>query len=452
MFSIFEKASNAPGTPADIQWTTHGTSFIVGEAFHPQPGSKDQTLIKVNGKHKWPKNADDWVWWAPGVPAHMKEVADSGYTIVVITNQNGLDGNKKKQDEMRLKFEKICGRLGIPMWILISMQKDHYRKPMTGLWHWLEDRFNADDVEIDRAKSYYIGDAAGRHADWKAGAVKDFNNTDRKFAASLDLEFRTPEDFFLNQHCPNDKWSYGPFDPKAWPKNAPLFSPTSSPLLPSPVTCEVIVFCGYPASGKTSFAQKYILPSGQYDYVNQDTLKSKDKCLKATEQSLQNKRAVVVDNTNADIATRASYIALAKKHGVPVRCFLFLADKNLATHNNYFRAFHRPLVEAAEKVKTKAPKIREETNTTTTSTVTTTTTSDGPDKESLSTSTSASAETVTVSKVRDEPVRERLSEMVFASFANKYQEPQLQEGFTEIKRINFVPDEDIRATWERWYF
>jgi DNA 3'-phosphatase len=72
------------------------------------------------------------------------------YTIVVITNQNGLDGNPDKQTEMRTKFEKICAQLRLPMWILISMQKDHNRKPMTGLWHWLEARFLEDDVEIGK--------------------------------------------------------------------------------------------------------------------------------------------------------------------------------------------------------------------------------------------------------------------------------------------------------------
>ncbi|KAF9190919.1 hypothetical protein BGZ51_008068 [Haplosporangium sp. Z 767] len=454
MFSIFEKKSDKPSAPAEIVWTANGTSFLVGEAFKPKTGSKvaafdlDQTLISVNGKHKWPKNADDWVWWAPKVPARLKEIADEGYTIVVITNQNGLDGNAKKQAEMRLKFEKICSQLQLPMWILISMQKDHYRKPMTGLWHWLEATFLKDDIQIDRSASYYVGDAAGRHDGWKVGAVKDFNNTDRKFAASLDLPFHTPEHFFLDQHCPDHKWDFGAFDPKNWPKNVPLFSPTSTPLLPSSGTCEVIVFCGYPASGKSSFAKKHILPTGQYEYVNQDTLKTRDKCLKAVEESLKNTKAVVVDNTNPDVATRALYIALAQKYKVPVRCFLFVADKNLATHNNYFRAFHRPLIEAAESIKSSVA------NTGTTITNTTTTASDAASESgsSSSVSTSTSKMAVTVTKYRDEPPRERLSEMVFASFAKKYQEPTLQEGFSEIKRINFVPDEDIRAAWERWYF
>ncbi|KAF9175821.1 Charged multivesicular body protein 4b [Mortierella sp. AD011] len=367
MFSIFEKKPSKPLEPADIRWETHGTSFIVGEAFNPKAGSKvaafdlDQTLIKVNGKHKWPKNADDWVWWAASVPAHLKEIADTGYTIVIITNQGGLDGNVARQDEMRSKFEKISAQLRLPMWILISMQKDHYRKPMTGLWHWLEAKFHESNIEIDRADSYYVGDAAGRHDGWKVGAVKDFNNTDR--------------------------------------------------------------------------------------------------CIKAVEESLKNKRAVVIDNTNPDVATRASYIALAKKHNVPARCFLFMANKDLAAHNNYFRAFHRPLIEVANKASFKEalsttatmPNSTATKSKTTLKPTSTTTEKHVANEGSSSTSVSISQTALTATKVRDEPPRERLSEMVFASYAKKYQEPTLKEGFSEIKKINFVPDEDIRSTWERWY-
>lgn len=40
MFSIFQKGSNASSVPADIAWKTHGSSFIVGQAFHPKSGSK----------------------------------------------------------------------------------------------------------------------------------------------------------------------------------------------------------------------------------------------------------------------------------------------------------------------------------------------------------------------------------------------------------------------------
>lgn len=164
---------------------------------------------------------------------------------------------------------------------------------------------------------------------------------------------------------------------------------------------------------------------------------------------------IPIDNTNPDVATRAPYIALAKKFNVPVRCFLFQADKELALHNNYFRAFHRSLVEAEDAVRSLSassddPAQATSSRTLTSTTTTATNTTEGPGEETQETSSTSSKE-VTVTRIRDEPARERISEMVFFSYAKKYQEPTLQEGFSEIKRINFVPDEDIRASWERWY-
>src|SRR5437763_11052492 len=46
------------------------------------------------------------------------------------------------------------------------------------------------------------------------------------------------------------------------------------------------------------------------------------------------------DNTNADIQTRADWIALANKQKVPIRCILFTASGELCEHNNMVRALN----------------------------------------------------------------------------------------------------------------
>jgi len=46
---------------------------------------------------------------------------------------------------------------------------------------------------------------------------------------------------------------------------------------------------------------------------------------------------VVIDNTNPDPAIRKSYVNIAKKNSVPVRCFLVTTPKPLADHLNMFR-------------------------------------------------------------------------------------------------------------------
>jgi hypothetical protein len=51
---------------------------------------------------------------------------------------------------------------------------------------------------------------------------------------------------------------------------AELFTPASPPLVPPGGHCEVVVFVGYPASGKSSFAKKWLITNG-YVHVNQVT-------------------------------------------------------------------------------------------------------------------------------------------------------------------------------------
>jgi bifunctional polynucleotide phosphatase/kinase len=153
------------------------------------------------------------------------------------------------------------------------------------------------------------------------------------------------------------------------------------------------VFVGLPASGKSTFAERYFVPEG-YVRINQvhrlcaymgrlgrehsrgrglvcahhqDTLKNKDRCVRACAQALDEGSSVVIDNTNPSPAVRAEYLALAKvpskcllcglaqcrsdlcflsvrvyvphaqKRSLPARCFYFATPKDVAMHLNHFR-------------------------------------------------------------------------------------------------------------------
>jgi bifunctional polynucleotide phosphatase/kinase len=114
----------------------------------------------------------------------------------------------------------------------------------------------------------------------------------------------------------------------------PLVTPTSSPILPSPPTQELVLFVGYPCLGKTSFYRRYFQP-GDYVHINQDTLKTRDKCVKAAREVFREGKSCVIgeaplylsiailsqtDNTNRDASTRKYYINIAKEHGISIRC------------------------------------------------------------------------------------------------------------------------------------
>ena len=78
-----------------------------------------------------------------------------------------------------------------------------------------------------------------------------------------------------------------------------------------------------------------------YTRVNNDTLKSKEKCLKVARASLESHKSCVIDNTNPRAETRAEYIKLAKEYNVPVRCFVFKIPKDMAFHLDTLRKVNK---------------------------------------------------------------------------------------------------------------
>lgn len=138
---------------------------------------------------------------------------------------------------------------------------------------------------------------------------------------------------------------------------------------------EVILMVGSPGSGKSHFVQNYL---NHYGYVNRDSLGSWQKCITVMERHLSEKSSVVVDNTNPDSTSRQRYIKVAKKHQVPVRCLVMSTSIDHAKHNNKFREL-------------------------------------------------------------TDPSHAKISEVIINSYIKNYQQPSLDEGFTEIVAINFVP-------------
>ena len=94
--------------------------------------------------------------------------------------------------------------------------------------------------------------------------------------------------------------------------------------------------CGPPASGKSHVARGYVKEHG-YVWINQDTLKSKAKCLKTAREALHKGKSVVIDATNRNQKTRSKWIALAGASGVRIVCWEMQIDRILADHMNWTR-------------------------------------------------------------------------------------------------------------------
>jgi len=102
---------------------------------------------------------------------------------------------------------------------------------------------------------------------------------------------------------------------------------------------DIVLFCGSPGAGKSTFYWENLKSLG-YERINQDVLKSRDRCLKVAREQLNAGVSVVIDNTNAGIDTRALWLQLGQEFQVPVRCVHFTSTTRLCEHNDCVRALN----------------------------------------------------------------------------------------------------------------
>ncbi|KAL4647390.1 bifunctional polynucleotide phosphatase/kinase isoform X1 [Arapaima gigas] len=310
----------------------------------------------------------------PEIQPKLASLLKDGFKVVFFTNQMGIARGKLRPEVFKSKVEDILATLKLPLQVFVAAGSGIYRKPVLGMWDHLCEKAN-DGITVDKTQSFYVGDAAGRPVNWAPGKKKkDFSCSDRLFALNIGLRFHTPEEFFLG-------WKPAPFtlptfDPRTCDPNTCLYDPPDTSLTSSQQ--EVVVAVGYPASGKSTFFHKHIVPKG-YVYVNRDTLGSWQNCVSACERALKEGHCVAVDNTNPDPESRKRYLDVSQKMGVPCRCFLFTTSLEQSKHNNRFREM--------------MPGNKHAT----------------------------------------------VNDMVFHSYKNKFVEPSLSEGFSQILKVHFVP-------------
>lgn len=318
--------------PSDETWLEIGSMMYCN--FGSEPSTKvigfdmDSTLITTKSGKTFPVNDNDWRILYPEIPARLKSLEQEGYRFVIFTNQKGIKQGNQDKRGMQRKIKSILEELQVKALAMVSCGDDEYRKPCTTMWDFFVKNLNSG-LTIDFSVSMYVGDAAGRPA--KGKRKKDFNDTDLKYALNIGITFQTPEKFFLGE---NDDYPLPDIDPKLIKHSGSVFKGESDNSGLRAPGAEMVIFVGSPGSGKSTFWKNYL---SDYTRVNNDTLKSKEKCLKTARQSLENKKSCVIDNTNPTAAVRSEYIKIAKEFKVPVRCFVFSLPKDLAFHLDTLR-------------------------------------------------------------------------------------------------------------------
>jgi len=196
---------------------------------------------------------------------------------------------------------------------IVAYSDNFYRKPLTGMWDLL------NEYNIPKNKSFYVGDAAGRK--------NDHSDSDLNFAHNIGIKFIIPELYITNisyDNFPSISSEY--IDIKKSLKIGKLKIKKDS--------IELIILIGFPGSGKSSFVQKYY---SSYEYINQDTEKSKDKIKIKLNTAIKKEKSIIIDNTNFDYQTRKSYIDMVKDLNYKIKIIIFDIPIKVCQHMMYYR-------------------------------------------------------------------------------------------------------------------
>ena len=277
----------------------------------------DHTLIKPKTT-KFPKNRDDAVLVFPEITAKIEQLLADDYTLVIFTNQRGIP--------KKITLEDIYHRIdnyvphGKKFNVYISYKYDRYRKPSPGMLdEFMENNGTITDI-------VYVGDAAGRK--------KDFSASDAQFAHNCGIEFKTPEQYFLN----NDDGGLPVIPHLKAPKPIPMgfhFNPKT-----------ILILMGFPGSGKSTLARKLADTHPGTVIISNDTSGNADKSLRLFRQALDDDETqrIIVDNTNPTVMNRVPFIEAAKDHDYKVIGVHVAIDRETAQHLNWYRCYHNDCI------------------------------------------------------------------------------------------------------------
>ena len=270
----------------------------------------------------------------------LTKLYNTGYRLVIFSNQMGISKKKTTHKEIRDIFMKFRKHINIPIHIFYSIDTDIYRKPNIGMYNLFTELYN-NNIK------YYCGDAAGRK--------KDFSASDLYFANNSGLEFKTPEEVFYNkipkyladrdtpklELYKKDIWKDGKLDNPR--KLFNIYNIEKYKLCPKLDTSKkiLVIIIGPPGVGKSSLSkvlsEKYNLKIINNDsYVNIKQTKIMFDKYKKEEDT----NGIIIDNCNSKKTTRDFWINRLNDTTWNIFYIYFQIDKSISIHLTKYRTFN----------------------------------------------------------------------------------------------------------------
>ncbi len=313
----------------------------------------DYTIIKTKSGNVFPKDKNDWELLNDQIKPKLLELSkDPDFIIVIFSNQKGVGTGKKSNisvKDFQDKIHNIRKLLGFNFIFIASLEDDIYRKPRIGMYEYLKSE-NGLKINIGKSGSFYVGDMAGRK--------NDKYDTDLKFALNLNVNFMTPEQYFLNKDF-NEKTSLTGYQLDNNSSNTKIkINPESN---------KMVIISGYPGSGKSHLAKKFTIETNtntstntinkSFELFSRDEFQNKFH--KKLEEAMDLGKPVVVEGLYADNNSRSELKNLAAKYHYNTVYILVKTSYELAYHLNLFRSLYQNKNKVPEIVYMKYRKIFE---------------------------------------------------------------------------------------------
>ncbi len=86
----------------------------------------------------------------------------------------------------------------------------------------------------------------------------------------------------------------------------------------------IMLLCGLPGSGKSTFAQMLISRNPtKFERICQDVLGTRKKCERTCRDALKSGKIPIIDRCNFDVKQRQFFLSIAAENNAPVDCIFF---------------------------------------------------------------------------------------------------------------------------------